>query len=146
MKRIIRGETYDTETAPLLCGLTCNDDFESFNWHDTGLYQTRGGAFFLAGEGNAKSMWAERLGGNCRGPGRGIRPVSADEALEILERENEVEEIERLFGSMPEASASEPYTLRIDPALGAKLEQASKTDARSVNAIVCEALEAHFGL
>jgi hypothetical protein len=86
MKHTIRGESYDTETDTFLCRLACKYDRNNDRWHDTGLYRTRGGVFFLAGKGNALSMWAGRFDGNCRGPGLGVRPVSAEEAREILER------------------------------------------------------------
>lgn len=97
MKRIIDGKRYDTETAEEICALTCTANSGDFAWHRTKLYRTRNGAFFLAGEGNASSMWATAARGGGRGPGEGIRVISADEAREILEREDETDVLERLF-------------------------------------------------
>jgi len=48
MRAIINGKRYDTDTADELCQLTCNADMGDFRWHDTRLYRTRRGTFFLA--------------------------------------------------------------------------------------------------
>lgn len=82
MKRSIRGLTYDTDTATLIAqwsppGVTRSD----FRWEETGLYKTPRGRFFLAGLGGAMSRWARPAGQNERGPGSGIHPLEAEEAL-----------------------------------------------------------------
>ena len=46
-----------------------------FAWHDTALYRSPKGQFFVAGEGGAMSMWSEPVGNNGRGGGSGIRLV-----------------------------------------------------------------------
>ena len=86
MKRIIDGKTYDTKTAKRICKLPCAAEYDTdFYWHNTGLYKSPAGAFFVAGEGNALSMWAEThsLGG--RIGGSGLRLITEEEAREFAE-------------------------------------------------------------
>jgi hypothetical protein len=97
MKAIIDGKRYDTATAERVCGLSCTFFPNDFGWHDTDLYRTKNGAWFLAGEGNAASMWAQPVTGGGRGSGQGIRPISDDEARRILEDENQTSALERHF-------------------------------------------------
>ena len=84
MKKIIEGKSYDTATAIKICELTCRYYPSDFGYHETHLYRTKKGAFFLAGEGNAASMWASSYG-NTRGPGSGLRVVDQDRAMQYAE-------------------------------------------------------------
>jgi len=84
MKSIVNGKTYNTETADQLCNLPCSSNRGDFGYHDTKLYRTKKGAFFLAGCGGARSMWAESVSNGSIG-GSGIRPVSEAEAREHME-------------------------------------------------------------
>jgi hypothetical protein len=143
MKRIIEGKLYNTETAAKLCELACDFSKGNFRWHDTALYQTRGGAFFLAGEGHAMSMWATRFD-NMHGPGDGIRPVSAEEACHFLEQGNKIDILGRIFGPAPEAGASLPYALPLPSALRPLLEKAAESEGRSLDAIICGAIELYL--
>ena len=89
MKKIIDGKRYDTDTAEHLCSLPSVEDTTNFNWHATSLYQTKKGTFFIAGEGNAFSLWAERdAGENSWSSGRGLRAVTAAEARQHMESAN----------------------------------------------------------
>jgi hypothetical protein len=56
-----------------------NDGLD-FNWHETWLYRTAKGEFYLSGYGNAYSMWG--WGGN---PGYGTKPLTPLEARRLLE-------------------------------------------------------------
>jgi hypothetical protein len=87
MKRIIDGKSYNTDTAHCVIGLDCRANRGDFAWHDTNLYQSPKGQFFIAGTGNAASMWAEPAAGGGSTGGDGIRLVDADEARQIMERE-----------------------------------------------------------
>ncbi|MGA0534093.1 hypothetical protein [Hansschlegelia sp. KR7-227] len=95
--KILDGKRYNTETAEKLCDLPCNVYSDDFGWHKTALYVTTSGAFFLAGEGNASSMWGQSAPGGGSIPGEGIRPIERDEARKHLEDAGEDYEIERLF-------------------------------------------------
>lgn len=98
MKKIINGRRYDTDTAELLCNLECKAFAGAWDWHDTALYRTKSGAFFLAGWGMGGSMWGEELY-DCtdRVRGEGLRVLTNEEAREILEQEDQVEIIEAFF-------------------------------------------------
>lgn len=86
MKRIIDGKTYDTRTAKRICNLPCPTIYDTdFYWHDTGLYKTPAGIFFVAGEGNALSMWAETHSRGGRIAGSGLRLITEKEAREFAE-------------------------------------------------------------
>ena len=85
MKRIINGKAFDTETAMHVCELHCTAYRNDFAYHDTALYRSPKGQFFVAGSGNAASMWATNFG-STRGPGEGMRLVDDDEARAIMER------------------------------------------------------------
>lgn len=76
MRAIINGKRYDTDTADELCQLTCNAYMGDFRWHDTRLYRTRRGTFFLAGEGGPASMWARAAAGGGSREGSGIRVIT----------------------------------------------------------------------
>lgn len=85
-KAIIDGKTYNTETATRICSVPCRAQSRTdFGWHDTNLYRTKRGAFFVAGRGNAASMWAQSVGMNGSTGGSGIRTVSAQEARDWME-------------------------------------------------------------
>lgn len=86
MKRVIDGKVYDTETATAICELACHYYQGDFNWHDTRLYRTQRGAYFLAGDGGPMSMWAVPEGSNGYSGGSGLSVIDADEAREHAER------------------------------------------------------------
>lgn len=85
MRKVINGKIYNTDTALEICDLKCNCYCSDFGFHETKLYRTPKGRYFIAGHGNAASMWASRVDSNSSGPGRGLRPVSNAEALEYAE-------------------------------------------------------------
>jgi hypothetical protein len=97
MIRIIDGKRYNTQTAELVAEVPCGYYSTDFNYHDTGIYISQKGTWFLAGSGNALSMWAKRAPGGGYGPGRGIRPLDDDDAREHLERAGATDAIERFF-------------------------------------------------
>jgi hypothetical protein len=86
MKAIIEGKTYNTETADRICTLPCSAEGSGdFRYHDTDLYRTPKGTFFIAGVGGPMTMWARSVGNGTSG-GSGVRLVSADEARKIMEQ------------------------------------------------------------
>ena len=80
MKKVINGKTYRRHTAQLIVTLPSYFPQTSNKWHETRLYRTQRGAYFLAGEGGSSSRWAKLMP---RGaiPGEGIEPISKDQAL-----------------------------------------------------------------
>lgn len=96
MRKIIDKKVFDTDKAEMVCGLTCTSYSSDFGWHDTDLYRTESGIWFLAGRGNAFSMWGKPAAGG-KISGEGIRVLGDDEALEILEAEDQVSAIKMYF-------------------------------------------------
>ena len=100
MIRIIHGRRYDTEKATKVCSCGSNAGIASsdFTWHDTNLYVTANGRWFLAGSGGALSRWARPHGQNGKSGGAGVEPLTKDEALLELEQRGEIDAIEKYFG------------------------------------------------
>lgn len=96
MRKIVNGKIYDTTTAKYMCSVSCNLYGSDFAWHDTSLYRSPKGQWFLAGEGNAYSMWGREGAGGCL-PGDGVRLLSDDQARDILEAEDMDYLIEEYF-------------------------------------------------
>ena len=97
MRRVIEGKIYDTTTANRIVDVSSSGVSPSdFRWHETALYRTNKGAWFVAGRGNAMSRWAQSFE-NSMGPGCGIRPLTSDEVKELLERHEETELLEEYF-------------------------------------------------
>ena len=96
MKAIIEGKRYDTETADELAKADNRLSYNDFNYCFESLYRTKKGAFFLAGEGGALSKYAG-VCGNANCEGRGIIPLTEEDALSWLEENKEVELIEKYF-------------------------------------------------
>lgn len=85
MRSDIDGKVYDTAKAEEICQLSSTADRGNFTWHETTLFRTQRGRFFIAGKGGPMSMWAERVDTNTRCSGSGLRPVSKDAAREYME-------------------------------------------------------------
>ena len=86
MKKIINGRTFNTETATHVCDLPCTANRGDFHWHETALYRSPRGQFFVAGTGNASSMWAMPAYGGGMTGGSGILLVNENEARQHMER------------------------------------------------------------
>lgn len=99
MKRIIEGRVYNTATAARICEVPCETyDRGNWHWHDTSLYKSPRGAYFIAGEGGPLSMWAEVMG-TARRSGSGLRVITEEEARAFAEAADLcAEEYEETFG------------------------------------------------
>lgn len=85
MKKIINGKLYNADTARVICELESNAYVSDFEWHETYLYRTKNGAFFIAGRGNAASIWAEPCCGGGHTNGEGLRVIDDLEARQYME-------------------------------------------------------------
>ena len=104
MKQVIEGKIYDTTTAEEIC--QCSSATQSrgdFSHWEAGLYRTKRGRFFLAGSGGPMTRWARSIGQGSTTGGRGIIPVSADEARRCAERAGATAEELANFFSLEEA-------------------------------------------
>lgn len=102
MTKIINGKRYDTENATQLGTGGSGGSQSDFRYFEESLYITpRSKNYFLAGEGHGMSHWGEsRDGGNSRGWGEGIKPLSKKDALDWAEKYLDAAEIEDFFGEM----------------------------------------------
>lgn len=80
MKRVIDGKIYNTETAEEICDLTCSAYPGDFQFHETTLYRTPKGAYFLAGKGGPLTRWAQPEGNSGYSGGSGLEVVTQEEA------------------------------------------------------------------
>lgn len=103
MRKVIDGKAYDTSTADLICDIS-RPGFNStdFEWDHTGLYRTKKGAFFIAGEGNALSRWFVSVGKDGRGGGEGLTLVDEQEARGWVEQFGTPEDFVKCFGEPEE--------------------------------------------
>ena len=86
MKAIINGSRYDTAKADLIAEASSDVGKSDFSWWEEKLYRTkRSKVYFLAGEGHARSHYAQSLGGGTYGPGDKITPMSEQDAFEWAE-------------------------------------------------------------
>jgi hypothetical protein len=125
MKRIIDGQTYNTDTATEIVG---GENFNSSAWW--GLYQTRAGAFFkvVINHDGEEVLFFDRL---------------SDEDAAKLVAEHAPNLFEQYFGGMfPEGgSAEKRITVRLPINLAKRIEAAAGSKGASVNAYVMRALE-----
>ncbi|WP_347273236.1 hypothetical protein [Candidatus Kuenenia sp.] len=76
MKKVIDGKIYNTETAELLHAWSNGKYTSDFGYIKESLYRTKKGAYFIAGEGGAKTGYARACGSNSVCGGEGIDVVS----------------------------------------------------------------------
>jgi len=100
MKAVINGKTYNTETATLLGEMSVNP-VGDFAHVSEALYRTAKGAYFLAGEGGARTKYAENVGGAVYG-GSKIMPLTEAEALAWGERHMDADAVAEHFAHMVE--------------------------------------------
>ena len=103
MKAIIRGKRYDTDKAEHLATASSNLSRSDFGWWQEELYRTtRSKAYFLAGEGHARSHYAEHRGNGEYAPGEKITPLTDEAAFEWAQTHLTADECEAVFGDQIE--------------------------------------------
>ena len=101
MKKVIEGKLYNTDTAKLVesYGYGNPGDLE---WMEEGLYLSKKGQLFVAGEGGPKSKYSKAIGQNNWSGGEGLELLSKELALEWMEANGTVAEIEEHFEDIEE--------------------------------------------
>ncbi len=97
MKQIINGKLYNTETAEKLGSDSYGYGSDFHHWQEA-LYRTKGGTYFIAGEGGPLSRYARSCGQNETSGGEGIRPLTEAEAREWMEEHCTTDEYVAAFG------------------------------------------------
>jgi len=96
MKKIIDGKIYNTDTAQCVIPLRSKVDRADFGYWECDLYRTVKGNWFICGEGNGASIFAERVGTGTFF-GSGIRVVSLHWVRDELERAEYYQALEKYF-------------------------------------------------
>lgn len=102
MKSIINGKKYDTSTAEQLGNYTNSLSDSDFRNIDEDLYRKENGEFFLAGEGGPLTKYAQNVCGGGKCSGRGIVPLSVQEAQEWAEKNLRYRDYVEIFGEPEE--------------------------------------------
>jgi len=96
MKKIISRLVYDTSTATKITEVGNNYSLSDFHYTMEILYRTLQGRYFLYGEGGALSSYSQTVGDGYT-EGSDIVPLSENEAMDWLERHDEVDTLQDLF-------------------------------------------------
>jgi hypothetical protein len=135
-KRIIDGRTYNTQTATRLGSWFYWDDNPSEprdGATSQTLYQTRHGAFFLYCQNEIAELWEAH---------EWIEPLASEEAQKWMEQQCSPEEIEAVFGTLPEAGDAEArITIRMPETLRRRLASVAEHRRQSLNAWIVRCLE-----
>lgn len=141
MKRIINRRKYDTETAAMVGEWSNMYDVRNFSYFCETLYRKRSGEYFLHGEGNASSKYAESAGQNQWSGGSRIIPLSYESAREWAESHLEPDEYEAEFGEVDEDSdETVVLSVRVSPAAKAALDRLAAKTGRAKGDLVAEAI------
>ena len=101
MKKIINNKVYSTETAKLLGTWSNAYGVRDFNYCSEELYRKKNGEFFLYGEGNALSKYAQKYVDGM-GYGEKIIPLTYEQAQSWAEEKLDADEYEKIFGEITE--------------------------------------------
>ncbi len=135
MKKIINGKRYDTETAKYIT------EWESgypsdFSYFCETLYIKRSGEYFIHGEGNAASRYAESAGMNTWRSGERIIPLSYEDARAWGEEHMDADEYEAEFGKVAEDDGNVMVSVRVNAAAKAMLDRFCARTGRAKGEVV----------
>lgn len=100
MKKIVEGKRYDTTRAEEIASWGNHYYVGDFHHCEETLYRTKGGAFFLHGEGGPLSGYAEACGNNSWCSGSDIRPLTPQEAFRLCEEHDQIDAMEKHFADL----------------------------------------------
>jgi len=136
IKRIIDGKTYNTETATMLASWSSTDNPETMQRPEYGgiLYQTRHGAYFVVQYDDGLEPWESGY--------QDLIPMDPETAQRWTEKHCSTDDVEKLFGEMPEAGDAEAkLTLRMPESLRRRLVLIADRRQQSLNAWIVRCLE-----
>ena len=97
MKKVINHKLYNTDTAELLGEYSFGKGYSDVNYFYEALYRTKSGAYFIHGEGGARTEYATLVSSNSWTGGENIIPISEMEAYEWAEEHDMIGVIEKYF-------------------------------------------------
>lgn len=121
MKKVLNGKLYDTAKAQRLASWENIQDVRSFNHMEETLYRKRTGEFFLHGCGEARTKYAKRYDDNLWGHGEEIIPLTVKAAQEWAEEHLDVDDYEKIFGTIDDESEDVLITFKAPASLDRKL-------------------------
>ncbi|MCJ1989389.1 hypothetical protein [Pseudolactococcus carnosus] len=122
MKKIIKGKSYDTETAKEIGSITIGR-WGDYNWYDETLYQKKTGEFFIYGHGGANSKYGVWVADG-KSEGKKIIPIGVEAADEWSQENLDGDTYEKVFGEVTEDSAM--ITLRTTTTIKEKFDNIKK--------------------
>ena len=145
MYKVINGARYNTETAKELGSYSNTYNDRDLNYYAETLYLTKAGKYFLHGEGNAMSQYAECYGANSWGWGAKIIPMTEAEAQQWASEHLDADECDAIWGKEDEPKVgSTPITAILPEDLLAKLDAAKTARRCSRSEIIIKALQAYL--
>lgn len=141
MRKIIHNKVYDTETARKVGEWDVDTSITDFDWYSEELYQKRTGEFFIYGEGNARSPYAEHAYGMWQG-GEAITPVSPEQAREWAEEHLDAEDYEAEFGTPSEDGSTALIQCYIAAATKAEIDRRRFATGKTIADVIADAIEA----
>lgn len=139
-KRIIDGKTYNTETSTRLAAWSSFDNPDTARNPECGqiLFQTRHGAYFLFDFDDGRDPWESGF--------QRIIPLEPEQAQRWTEEHCSADDVEAIFGEMPEAGEAEAkVTLRMPEVLRRRLAAMAEAQGQSMNAAIVRCLEGCVG-
>lgn len=128
MKKIINNRLYNTETAKEIGTYSNAGGWSDFNHYEETLYRKKTGEYFLHGEGNANTRYAELVDTNTWSGGGKIIPMNYEDARKWAEENLTADEYEAAFGAVDEGEAGKQVvSISIN---AAKWENARREAAR----------------
>lgn len=97
MKKIVNHKLYNTDTAQLLGEYSYGNGWGDVYYLYEALYRTKNGAYFIHGQGGARSAYATMVSSNSWSGGENIIPLSSKEAYDWAEEHDMIEVIEKYF-------------------------------------------------
>ena len=144
MKKIINNKRYDTDTAKKVAEYDSDVARSDFNFYREDLYQKRTGEFFLHGQGNGASKYAERAFPDGWTSGEKIIPLTVDEAREWAERTQDADTYESIFGVVDEDSEKAVTTICISQSAVKKMKEMASDYKISMSAVVEGLIDAEY--
>lgn len=138
MKKIINQKRYDTDTAKEMGSWENNYLMNDFHWFRETLYQKKTGEFFVHGQGNAASRYAERVGASGWTGSEKLVPMTWDEAREWAEEHLEADEYETIFGEVAEDDSRTAISLTIPVHVHERLKKMAAKTGKTQSDIIAE--------
>lgn len=101
MKKVIEGKVYNTATATKLAEYSYGYSSD-FSYISEELYVTSKKNYFIAGEGGARTCYAECVDSNTYCGGEAIIPITRREAFEWCQKHDCLEAIDEYFSDLVE--------------------------------------------